>query len=273
MVTSGVSSGSSATHIQTDEKLVTSSHDEQQHYATCDNATNDQGLHGATDGIMKDNVNGTKQSFAAIFKAPTADKVVRLTEMKNNEAVQGANVAIPLRAVEEIRNMFQNTLYGYFIGKRLAFPLVENYVKNAWAKFGLERSMLVNGFFFFQFATKEVVETKASADVDENDGFTQVTRKRGKGKQEGKGKQVAGIRLSKPKPNMVYQVVHKPPNNNDGTSSSTKNDDVPPPKPPAIPSNKEDEDEEVKEVFNKEESWKSKDNMGANIPFNKVTNV
>nr|GEU84750.1 hypothetical protein [Tanacetum cinerariifolium] len=222
MVTSGVSSGSSATHIQTAEKLVTSSHDEQQHHATCDNATNDQGLHGATDGIMKDNANGTKQSFAAIFKAPTTAKVVRVTEMKNKEVVQG---------------------------KRLAFPLVENYVKNAWAKFGLKRSMLVNGFFFFQFATKEevssktdqkdsfvvaipfpngkghsletkfkVVETKSPADVDENDGFTQVTRKRGKGKQEGK----------------------------------------------------EDEDEEVKEVFNKEESWKSKDNMGASTPFNKV---
>nr|GEU84751.1 RNA-directed DNA polymerase, eukaryota, reverse transcriptase zinc-binding domain protein [Tanacetum cinerariifolium] len=118
-----------------------------------------------------------------------------------------------------------------------------------------------------------VVETKASADVDENDGFTQVTRKGGKGKQEGKGKQVAGIRLSKPKPNMVYQVVHKPPNNNDGTSSSTKNDDVQPPKPPAIPSNEEDEDEhedeEVKEVFNEEESWKSKNNMEARTPFNK----
>nr|GEV62700.1 hypothetical protein [Tanacetum cinerariifolium] len=226
MVTSGVSSGSSATHIQTAEKLVTSSHDEQQHHATC-------------------------------FKAPTTARVVRLTEMKNKEVVQGANVAIPLPALKEISN-----------------------------------SMLVNGFFFFQFATKEdaytstmcqksrgrntyaraLVEvssetdqkdslvvaipfpngkghsletTKAPADVDENDGFTQVTRKHGKGKQEGKGKQVAGIRLSKLKPNMVYQVVHKPPNNNDGTSSSTKNDDVQPPKPLAISSNEADK----KEVF------------------------
>ncbi|GJU08067.1 putative ribonuclease H-like domain-containing protein [Tanacetum coccineum] len=48
-----------------------------------------------------------------------------------------------------------NTLYGYFIGKRLAFPVVENYVKNAWQKFGLERVMLTHGFFIFQFATKE----------------------------------------------------------------------------------------------------------------------
>ncbi|GKA11304.1 putative RNA-directed DNA polymerase, partial [Tanacetum coccineum] len=52
--------------------------------------------------------------------------------------VVGTRVAIPLEAVEEVRSRFANTLYGYFIGKRLAFPLVENYVKNTWAKFGLK---------------------------------------------------------------------------------------------------------------------------------------
>ena len=67
-------------------------------------------------------------------------------------------MAIPFAAVEEVRNKFNNTLYGYFIGKRLAFPLVEKYVKNTWAKFGLERVMLHNGFFFFQFATREGME-------------------------------------------------------------------------------------------------------------------
>nr|GEW91331.1 zinc knuckle CX2CX4HX4C [Tanacetum cinerariifolium] len=55
-----------------------------------------------------------------------------------SEFVQGANVAIPLAVVEEVSQRFKNTLYGYFIGKRLKFPLVETYVKNAWAKFGLE---------------------------------------------------------------------------------------------------------------------------------------
>lgn len=64
-------------------------------------------------------------------------------------------MAIPWQAVEEVSTRFENTLYGYFIGKRLAFPNVENYVRNTWAKFGLERVMLRNGFFFFQYATKE----------------------------------------------------------------------------------------------------------------------
>ena len=47
-------------------------------------------------------------------------------------------MCIPLEAVNEFRDRFGNTLYGYFIGKRLAFPIVENYVKNPWVNFGFE---------------------------------------------------------------------------------------------------------------------------------------
>ncbi|GJT92486.1 hypothetical protein Tco_1081331 [Tanacetum coccineum] len=46
------------------------------------------------------------------------------------EAVEGATVAIPSAAVEEVKNKFGNTLYGYFIGNRIAFPLVEKYGQN-----------------------------------------------------------------------------------------------------------------------------------------------
>ncbi|GJS18921.1 hypothetical protein Tco_0413393 [Tanacetum coccineum] len=113
-------------------------------------------IHGTKEGTHATNAVGTgmKQSFASIFKTQSVSKAVRLTTM-TSEFVQGANVDIPLAAVEEVSQWFKNTLYGYFIGKRLAFPLVETYVKNAWAKFGLERTMLTNGFFFFQFATPE----------------------------------------------------------------------------------------------------------------------
>ncbi|GJS24842.1 RNA-directed DNA polymerase, eukaryota [Tanacetum coccineum] len=55
----------------------------------------------------------------------------------------------------EVSSRFENTLYGYFVGKRLAFRLVENYVKNVWAKFGVKRVQLHGEFFLFQFETKE----------------------------------------------------------------------------------------------------------------------
>ncbi|PWA66461.1 hypothetical protein CTI12_AA326680 [Artemisia annua] len=47
----------------------------------------------------------------------------------------GAKVVIPITVVDDMCQKFTNTLYGYFIGHRLAFPLVEDYVKYAWAKF------------------------------------------------------------------------------------------------------------------------------------------
>ncbi|GJS49209.1 hypothetical protein Tco_0599330 [Tanacetum coccineum] len=86
-------------------------------------------------------------------------KIVKIQELRNPERVDGAAVAIPMEAVEEVSSRFSNTLYGYFIGKRLAFPLVENYVKNTWAKFGLKRTQLHEDFFMFQFNTNEGMES------------------------------------------------------------------------------------------------------------------
>ncbi|GJS45231.1 retrovirus-related pol polyprotein from transposon TNT 1-94 [Tanacetum coccineum] len=84
--------------------------------------------------------------------------LVEIKEMRNSEVTAGARVIIPIEAVEEVSARFTNTLYGYFIGKRLEFPLVENYVKSTWAKFGLKRVMLDDDFFLFQFETKEGME-------------------------------------------------------------------------------------------------------------------
>ncbi|GJX40156.1 zinc knuckle CX2CX4HX4C containing protein, partial [Tanacetum coccineum] len=96
----------------------------------------------------------TTSSFAAMLRNKTTKKIMKVTELRNDERVEGAAVAIPLEAVKEISSCFDNTLYGYFMSKRLAFPLVENYVKNTWHKFSLERDIHKNGFFFFQFTTR-----------------------------------------------------------------------------------------------------------------------
>ncbi|GKD26033.1 hypothetical protein Tco_1232247 [Tanacetum coccineum] len=76
----------------------------------------------------EDSDNGSKKSasFALIFKENTTKKIVQTSELRNDEFVQGADVAIPLAAVDEISDRFGNTIYGYFIGKRLTFHIVEN---------------------------------------------------------------------------------------------------------------------------------------------------
>nr|GEW92373.1 hypothetical protein [Tanacetum cinerariifolium] len=85
--------------------------------------------------------------------------IIKIKEMRNEVSVNGAAVTILMKAIESVNACFVNTLYGYFIDNRLAFSLVENYVKNTWAKYGLKRIQLHEEFFLFQFNTKEGMES------------------------------------------------------------------------------------------------------------------
>ncbi|GJW44848.1 zinc knuckle CX2CX4HX4C containing protein [Tanacetum coccineum] len=86
--------------------------------------------------------------------APT----VNLTEREDVIDLTVADVFIPQEEVNMISARFENSLYGYFIGKRHAFLAVQNYVKTVWAKYGFKHVMLHQGFFMFQFSTKEGME-------------------------------------------------------------------------------------------------------------------
>nr|GEW13022.1 hypothetical protein [Tanacetum cinerariifolium] len=97
-------------------------------------------------------------SFASVVQHNALKKVVKVLELHNKVTVHGAAIVILLEAVKEVSARFENTLYGYFVGKKLAFPLVENYVKNTWIKFGLDRVRNKNGFFYFQFSTHDGME-------------------------------------------------------------------------------------------------------------------
>ncbi|GJZ75993.1 zinc knuckle CX2CX4HX4C containing protein, partial [Tanacetum coccineum] len=67
-----------------------------------------------------------------------------------------AEVQIPKPSVLEAHARFGFSLYGYFVGKRVAFSVVEYYVKNVWKKYGIVRVMMnAKGFFFFKFASIE----------------------------------------------------------------------------------------------------------------------
>nr|GEY70675.1 zinc knuckle CX2CX4HX4C [Tanacetum cinerariifolium] len=97
----------------------------------------DPSIHGVKyGGITKDGLGGDSgpvsnvPSFAKNEQDKPVKKVVKITKMRNSKVVDGASVAILLEVVEEVSSRFANILYGYFIGKRLAFPLLENYVKN-----------------------------------------------------------------------------------------------------------------------------------------------
>ncbi|KAJ9535154.1 hypothetical protein OSB04_un001768 [Centaurea solstitialis] len=61
-------------------------------------------------------------------------------------------VRIPVELATEVMNVHKSTLFGYFLGPRLNFAIVEKYAKTTWSKFGLTDVMLNNnGIFFFKF--------------------------------------------------------------------------------------------------------------------------
>ncbi|KAJ9535818.1 hypothetical protein OSB04_un001029 [Centaurea solstitialis] len=63
-----------------------------------------------------------------------------------------SRVAIPKELATEVMKTHQSTLYGYFLGPRLHFPVVERYVKAAWGKFGFSDAMMNdNGIYYFKF--------------------------------------------------------------------------------------------------------------------------
>nr|GEV03215.1 hypothetical protein [Tanacetum cinerariifolium] len=71
-----------------------------------------------------------KPSFSSMVQEKPQKWTVKIKELRNKVCVSGAAVTLLIEAVETVNARFTNTLYGYFIGDRLAFPLVENYVKN-----------------------------------------------------------------------------------------------------------------------------------------------
>ncbi|XP_022032208.1 uncharacterized protein LOC110933287 [Helianthus annuus] len=76
--------------------------------------------------------------------------------MDSVEIVKDADVVIPRKVVRKVQEKFENVLYGYFLGNRLPFPVVEYYAKNMWSKYGFSKLMMnSDGFFFFKFDSKE----------------------------------------------------------------------------------------------------------------------
>ncbi|GJU43456.1 hypothetical protein Tco_1200722 [Tanacetum coccineum] len=72
--------------------------------------------------------------------------------LKNRSTSDGA-----IRLVRGVMVQFANTTYSLFLGKRVAYRVVANYVRNTWGKYRLVRSMFGSstGLFSFQFSFME----------------------------------------------------------------------------------------------------------------------
>ncbi|GJS72429.1 hypothetical protein Tco_0705270 [Tanacetum coccineum] len=98
-------------------------------------------------------------SFASIFNSKQVNKKLNFRSFVNEERVENSDTMLSKAAMESIKNRYVNSLVGYFVGKSLAFPVVQNYVNNTWGKFGLQKVMRNDGgVFIFKFASKEGLE-------------------------------------------------------------------------------------------------------------------
>ncbi|GJY10684.1 uncharacterized vacuolar membrane protein [Tanacetum coccineum] len=79
--------------------------------------------------------------------------------------------------IDKVKNKYENLLVGYFIGKSLAFPIVQNYVNFTWGKFGIQKLMRSDdGIFLFKFADKRGMEQV----LEREDGLSLVATQIGK---------------------------------------------------------------------------------------------
>nr|GEY76358.1 hypothetical protein [Tanacetum cinerariifolium] len=106
--------------------------------------------------------------------------VVNGDGVKQNVNSRALEQNTQLNEVMEANERYSNTLYGYFIGKKVAFPIVENYALNVWNKFGLQRTMMnAKGFYPFKFASHQEVMDVITKGFNQ-DGLSAIATKVGK---------------------------------------------------------------------------------------------
>ncbi|GKD69331.1 cytokinin dehydrogenase 3-like protein [Tanacetum coccineum] len=101
-----------------------------------------------------------KPSYATATGKPNGKKVnVRTLFTPGGNRI---DVVVPMDSIRAISAQFANITDGFFLGKKVAYPVVANYVRNTWGKYGLVRSMFSSstGLFSFQFSSMDGLDVK-----------------------------------------------------------------------------------------------------------------
>ncbi|GKE94263.1 hypothetical protein Tco_1579118 [Tanacetum coccineum] len=89
--------------------------------------TSPEEIQSLLEKFLTDMSNLAHNSFGGEQFAPSKPKA-NFCSISSENLYDGVNFSIPRKVVEKVNTRFDNTLYGYFIGKRVAFPVVEYYV-------------------------------------------------------------------------------------------------------------------------------------------------
>ncbi|GJX44442.1 putative reverse transcriptase domain-containing protein [Tanacetum coccineum] len=89
-----------------------------------------------------------KSSYANVTGKPSRTKVNSRT--LSTPGGNGIDVVVLVESIRAISDRFANTAYGFFLGKRVAYPVVANYVRNTWGSMDGLDAMLENGPWFIR---------------------------------------------------------------------------------------------------------------------------
>ncbi|GKE95890.1 putative ribonuclease H-like domain-containing protein [Tanacetum coccineum] len=104
---------------------------------------------GQTPSNSTDNPNkGT--SYANLFTDESCKKSVNFCTLFTS-GENKVDVIVLVESIRAISERFANTAYGFFLEKHVAYPVVANYVRNTWGKYGLVKSMLNSSTRIFTF--------------------------------------------------------------------------------------------------------------------------
>nr|GEZ78766.1 hypothetical protein [Tanacetum cinerariifolium] len=91
------------------------------------------------------------------FHSPTSANEENLNDAGTNAGPTstGNTPVVSVESIRAISERFANTAYGFFVGKRVAYPVVADYVINTWGKYELVKSKLNSStkIFSFQFSS------------------------------------------------------------------------------------------------------------------------
>ncbi|GJU07090.1 retrovirus-related pol polyprotein from transposon TNT 1-94, partial [Tanacetum coccineum] len=105
------------------------------------------------DGLYED-ANFINCSFAKVVNSEKPSKKSMFRTLINSEHVENVDFVLPLATLTAAQQRCANSLVGYFVGKNVAFPLVQNYVTTTWGKFGFQKVIKdEDGFFYFKFSS------------------------------------------------------------------------------------------------------------------------
>ncbi|GJT70790.1 hypothetical protein Tco_1030076 [Tanacetum coccineum] len=104
---------------------------------------------------------GVFKSRADVGSNDSGDEGVNMADCTTTFSMGSQSYARLLKAdlthKREVSERLGNTVYWYFLGKLVAFLVVENYVKNVWSKYGFQKAMM-NFKGFFKFSSERGIE-------------------------------------------------------------------------------------------------------------------